>query len=414
MLFTRSYRELHESLLASRGLKNISNLLQARLPQLRKWADPFGKPSPESKKRLESGEVKLVDGSTTRVSDEEKQESLKISTQFQLDEVEALVLLRSCFAHADLSSLDSSTNGNATYEAELKDALETYYFEQRHHLLRVFLSLLAASGDPDHPFHVPASDTSQSLMPDYESFALELLDELGRRARQALPPLVTSDHLTASRWARQAAREQLCLLEILFAVLWEINPCPPGLVFKVFEVLFSSDFGQTQSNFNHLMDEEGSQLLADLESFWVLIALQILALDSVIGRSTVNEGLLGDPKTLLALHNLITSSFRPQPRYGPLIMAWGIILSHLTTSNSAEPRQSSLASFFEVIVPPAPATPPYQQCAEVALSEDTGLFSYILQLLNSPTLSSAASARKFSAVTTPNSFLYRLTIHCKH
>lgn len=406
-----SYRELHESLLASRGLKNISNLLQARLPQLRKWADPFGKPSPESKKRLESGEVRLVDGSTTRVSDEEKQESLKISAQFQLDEVEALVLLRSCFAHADLSSLDSSTNGNATYEAELKDALETYYFEQRHHLLRVFLSLLAASGDPDHPFHVPASDAAQSLMPDYESFALELLDEISRRARQALPPSVTSDHLTASRWARQAAREQLCLLEILFAVLWEINPCPPGLVFKVFEVLFSSDFGQAQSNFNHLMDEEGSQLLADLESFWVLITLQILALDNVIGRSTVNEGLLGDPKTLLALHNLITSSFRSQPRYGPLIMAWGIILSHLTMSNSVEPKQSSLAPFFEVIVPPAPATPLYQQCAEIALAEDTGLFSYILQLLNSPTLSSAASARKFSAVTTPNSFPYRLTVH---
>jgi nuclear pore complex protein Nup188 len=384
------------------------------LPQLQKWVDPFGKPSPESKKRLESGEVKLVDGSTTRVSDEEKQESLKISARFQLDEVEALVLLRSCFAHADLSSLDSSTNGSTTYEAELEGALETYYFEQRHHLLRVFLSLLAASGDPDHPFHVPASDATQTLIPNYESFALDLLNELHRRAQQTLPPSITADPLTASRWARQAAREQLCLLEVLFAVLWEINPCPPELVLKVFEVLFSSDFGQAQANSNHLMEEEGSQLLDDLESFWVLIALQLLALDSVIGRSTMRNSLLGDPKTLLALHNLILSSFRTLPRYGPLIMAWGIILSHFTISNASEPKPGPLASFFEVIVPPAPATPLYQKCAEIALSEDIGLFAYVLRLLNSPALSSAASAKRSSAVTTPNSFPYRLTIHCKY
>lgn len=361
---------------------------------------------------MESGEVKLLDGTTTRVSDEEKQESLAISARFQLDEVEALVLLRSCFAHADPSSLYSGANGN-TYEAELEGALETYYFEQRHHLLRIFLSLLAASGDPDHPFHIPASDATQSLMPSYESFALDLLNELGARAHKTLLPSVTSDSQAASRWARQVTREQLCLLEVLFAVLWEINPCPPELMFKVFEVLFSLDFGQAQVNSNHLMDEEGSQLLADLESFWVLIALQILTLDNVIGRTTMHNCLLGNSATLLSLHNLIISSFRAQPRYGPLIMAWGIILSHFTMSNASEPRSGSLASFFEIIVPPAPATPLYQQCAEIALSEETGLFPYILRLLTSPALSSAASATKSSAVTTPNSFPYRLTIHCE-
>ncbi|KAG8734269.1 hypothetical protein FRC11_006808 [Ceratobasidium sp. 423] len=406
-----SYRELHESLLASDGLKNIHGILRARLPQLRKWADPFGKPSPESKKPLESGEVKLMDGTKTRVSDEEKEEALKISARFQLDEIEALVLLRSCFAHADPSSLDPDASGHGAYESELQDALETYYFEQRHHLLRVFLSLLAASVDPDHPFHTPATDTTQNLMPDYGSFSLDLLNEIDRRARQPLPSSVASQPLAASRWARQSIREQLCLLEILFAVLWEINPCPSALVLRLFEILFASDFGQTQANANHLMDEEGSQLLADLECFWVLAVLQIIALDDVIGRDTMKESLLEDPKTLLSLHNLIISSFRTKPRYSPLIMAWGIALFHFTNTDTPEPKSGPLATFFETIVPPAPAAPLYQQCAEIALGEESGLFPYLLQLLNSPALNSSAGSRNASAVTTPNSFPYRLAVH---
>ncbi|KAF8709175.1 Nucleoporin subcomplex protein binding Pom34, partial [Rhizoctonia solani] len=406
-----SYQELHESLLASDGLKNINNILQARLPQLRKWADPFGKPSPESKKALESGEVKLIDGSKTRVSDEEKEEALKISARFQLDEIEALVLLRSCFAHADPSSLDPDASGHAAYESELQDALETYYFEQRHHLLRVFLSLLAASVDPDHPFHTPAIDATRSLMPDYGSFSLDLLNEIDRRTRQPLPLSIISQPSAASRWARQSIREQLCLLELLFAVLWEINPCPSTLVLRVFEVLFASDFGQSQADANNLMDEEGSQLLADLECFWVLIVLQTIALDDVIGRDTMKEGLLEDPKTLLSIHNLIISSFRTKPRYSPLIMGWGIVLFHFTNATTPEPRSGPLATFFDTIVPPVPATPLYQQCAEIALSEDSGLFPYLLQLLNSPALNSSASSRNASAVTTPNSFPYRLAVH---
>ncbi|KAJ1308684.1 hypothetical protein OPQ81_004375 [Rhizoctonia solani] len=406
-----SYRELHESLLASDGLKNIHGILKDRLTQLRKWANPFGKPSSESKKALESGEVKFIDGSKTRVSDEEKEEALKISARFELDEIEALLLLRSCFAHADPSSLDPDANGHSAYESELQGALETYYFEQRHHLLRVFLSLLAASVDPDHPFHTPAVEISQSLMPDYGSFSLDLLTEIDRRARQPLPSSVISQPLAASRWARQSIREQLCLLEILYAVLWEINPCPSTLVLRVFEVLFASDFGQTQVNANHLMDEEGSQLLADLECFWVLIVLQTIALDDVIGRATMKESLLEDPKTLISLHNLIISSFRTKPRYSPLIMAWGIVLFHFTNADTPEPKSGPLATFFETIVPPAPAAPLYQQCAEIALGEESGLFSYLLQLLNSPALNSSASSRNASAVTTPNSFPYRLAVH---
>ncbi|CAE6343262.1 unnamed protein product [Rhizoctonia solani] len=406
-----SYQELHESLLASDGLKNINNVLQARLPQLRKWADPFGKPSPESRKALESGEVKLIDGSKTRVSDEEKEEALKISARFQLDETEALVLLRSCFAHADPSSLDPDASGHAAYESELQDALETYYFEQRHHLLRVFLSLLAASVDPDHPFHTPAVDATQSLMPDHGSFSLDLLNEIDRRSRQPLPPSIISQPLAASRWARQSIREQLCLLELLFAVLWEINPCPSTLVLRVFEILFASDFGQTQADANNLMDEEGSQLLADLECFWVLIVLQIIALDDAIGRDTMKRSLLEDPNTLLSLHNLIISKFRTKPRYSPLIMAWGIVLFHFTNDTASEAKSGPLATFFETIVPPAPATPLYQQCAEIALGQDSGLFPYLLQLLNSPALNSSASSRNASAVTTPNSFPYRLAVH---
>ncbi|KDN50995.1 hypothetical protein RSAG8_00624, partial [Rhizoctonia solani AG-8 WAC10335] len=318
-------------------------------------------------------------------------------------------------------------SGHGAYESELQDALETYYFEQRHHLLRVFLSLLAASVDPNHPFHISATDTTQSLMPDYGTFSLDLLDEIERRARQPLPSSVTSQPLAASRWARQSIREQLCLLEILFAVLWEINPCPSALVLRVFEILFALDFGQTQVNANYLMDEEGSQLLADLECFWVLIVLQTIALDDVIGRDTMKDSLLEDPKTLLSLHNLILSSFRTKPRYSPLIMAWGIsqnptrysplimawgiVLFHFTNADTPEPKSGPLATFFETIVPPTPAAPLYQQCAEIALGEETALFPYLLQLLNSPALNSSASSRNASAVTTPNSFPYRLAIH---
>ncbi|KAG9105059.1 hypothetical protein FRC06_000032 [Ceratobasidium sp. 370] len=411
-LILQSYQELYEFLtkpISTGSDKKADDLLKPRLAQLRKCTDPFGRPSTESKKNLESGKVKLADDTTLSVSDEDKQEALAVSARFQINEVEALVLLRSCLIHAEHSTL--GTNASATWDADLKDALESYYFQQRLHVLRVFLPILTASGDPQHPFHVVATDAKQSIMPDDGAFALDLVNELGRRTQQTLPPSVASDPHAASRWARQACREQICLLEVLFGVLWELDHCPSNLVVRLFEVLFSTDSGQAQANSNYLMDEEGRQLLSDLESFWVLVSLQILALGRVSEGATVGKELLADPVALLGLHNLIVGSFRLKPRYGPLLMAWSILLSHLTTSKESEGTPDSFSSFYEAIIPPAPASPFYQQCAEIALSSEAGLFTYLAQLLDSPVLCSAVAASKASGVTTPNAYTYRLTVH---
>ncbi|KAG8754018.1 hypothetical protein FRC12_011339, partial [Ceratobasidium sp. 428] len=411
-LILQSYQELYEFLtkpISNGSDKKLDDLIKPRLPQLRKCMDPFGKPNLESKKSLESGKVKLADGTTLSVSDEDKQEALAVSTRFQLDETEALVLLRSCLIHAEHSTL--GTNASTTWDSDLKDALESYYFQQRLHVLRVFLPILTASGDPEHPFHVVATDAKQSIMPDDGAFALDLVNELDRRTRQTLPPSITSDPHAASRWARQVCREQICLLEVLFGVLWELDNCPSNLVVRLFEVLFSTDSGQAQASSNYLMDEEGCQLLSDLESFWVLVSLQILALGRVSEGATVGKELLADPISLLGLHNLVIGSFRLKPRYGPLLMAWSILLSHLTLSREPEEALDSFKSFYEAVIPPAPATPFYQQCAEIALSSEAGLFAYLSQLLDLPVLCSAAAAKKASGVTTPNAYTYRLTIH---
>ncbi|KAG9126133.1 hypothetical protein FRC07_004781, partial [Ceratobasidium sp. 392] len=407
-----SYQELYEFLtkpVSNGSDKKVDNLIKSRLPQLRKCTNPFGPPNPESKKSLESGRIELADGTTLSVSDEDRQEALAVSARFQLDEIEALVLLRSCLIHAEHSTLGTTTS--ATWDADLKDALESYYFQQRLHVLRVFLPILTASGDPEHPFHVVATDAKQSIMPDDGAFALDLIDELDRRTRQTLLPSVASDPRAASRWARQGCREQICLLEVLFGVLWELDHCPSNLVVRLFEVLFSTDSGQAQANSNYLMDEEGCQLLSDLESFWILVGLQVLALGRVTEGATVGKELLVDPVALHGLHNQIIGSFRLKPRYAPLLMAWSILLSYLSLSKEPEKAPDSFANFYKAVIPPAPATPFYQQCAEIALSSEAGLFAYLSQLLDSPVLCSTAAASKASGVTTPNAYTYRLTIH---
>ncbi|QRV72805.1 nucleoporin [Ceratobasidium sp. AG-Ba] len=411
-LILQSYQELYEFLskpTSSGSDKKVDDLLKPRISQLRKCTDPFGQPNSESKKNLETGKVKLADGTTLSLSDEDKQEALAVSTRFQVDEIEALVLLRSCLIHAEHSTL--GTTASATWDADLKDALESYYFQQRIHALRVFLPILAASGDPQHPFHVVATDTKQSIMPEDGTFALGLVEQLERRSRQTLPPSVTSEPHAASRWARQSCREQICALEILFGILWELDNCHPNLVVRFFEVLFSTDCGQGQANSNYLMDEEGRQLLVDLESLWVLVGLQVLALGRISEGATVGKTLMADPTALLGLHNLIVGSFRLKPRYAPLLMAWGVLLWHLNTTKDLEGPSSSFSTFYEVVEPPAPTSPFYQQCAEIALSSDAGLLVYLSQLLDSPVLSSAAAASKSSGVTTPNAYTYRLTIY---
>ncbi|KAG8687426.1 hypothetical protein FRC08_011969, partial [Ceratobasidium sp. 394] len=216
-LVLQSYQELYEFLtkpISNGSDKKVDDILKPRLAQLRKCTDPFGQPNAASKKSLESGKVKLADDTTLSVSDEDKQEALAVSARFQIDEIEALVLLRSCLIHAEHSTL--GTNASTTWDADLKDALESYYFQQRLHVLRVFLPILTASGDPQHPFHVVATDAKQSIMPEDGPFALGLVNELDRRTRQTPPPSITSDPPVASRWARQACREQICLLEVLF------------------------------------------------------------------------------------------------------------------------------------------------------------------------------------------------------
>jgi nuclear pore complex protein Nup188 len=133
----------------------LRQLLKLHQEKLRNCHDPYPRQSSKSRSAVQAGKVTLHDGELISLSDQRKENVLRISETFDIDEVDALVLWLQ-FLHAeppassDPSSTDHSNSKKVTdigfQEEKFDDGMlakfSSFYFEERRSALIVVASTL--------------------------------------------------------------------------------------------------------------------------------------------------------------------------------------------------------------------------------------------------------------------------------
>ncbi|KAK7058619.1 hypothetical protein VNI00_002255 [Paramarasmius palmivorus] len=418
-----TYSHLHSALaghIEGTSTEQIREFISPRLPQLKAAFDAFGKPSDASRKKVASGSVTLEDGVILRVEEPDKAFVFAISSAFNIDEIQALILLRSFLYNQGLPQKPDG-DSNASLVEELVEAITPFYFSERLCLLRVFIPLFRAKENPSDPIHTISLDILPQIVPDGQAFAELLLSEYDRKAKEKLPSTVSNDPRAASRWAKQNGKEQVVVLEVLFWTLWGSVACNGPIVQRVFEAVYSSNLGSEQQNATLLLDEEGTQLTEIRASLWIIISIEVLELETVadpirleISDSPANKDFYtSSPSALKRIHELVTSNDKPQ--YACIYLAWTFVVSRIAaTAMELKEIPTSYRDLLESLVPHLSRAyskdrePAHASMARRCLEPTFGLFHLMSTLLtSSPLFVTSLALKTGSTVTDANAIAFR-------
>ncbi|KAJ7757553.1 nucleoporin subcomplex protein binding to Pom34-domain-containing protein [Mycena metata] len=363
-----SYSQLHAILSGQQDGTTVDQIIEhvtPRLEQLRNISEPFGKPSDASRKKIDGGAAVLNDGVTLRIDDADKE-----------------------FVFAGLPSTL---------------------------VLRVLLPLLRAMGDPDDPLCEFASTFIPTLIPDGPKFAELLVTEYTRKTRARVPETMMRNPREAAREAKQNSAEQLVLLEVLFATMWDYVKCDGTIVATIFEAAYDTGLGSSQLNASLLLDEEATQLGQEHRR-------DVLELETLADPSSVVEFAAGQdvytasPSALQRIHELVTS--HDDGKYACVYIAWAFVLSRLAAAAAElEEIPDTHRPFFESILPHLQRAyskdrePVHVVMARTCLAPSAGLFGLLLSLLtNTPLFVASVAWKRASTVTDPNATAYRSVI----
>ncbi|KZT41836.1 hypothetical protein SISSUDRAFT_1059148 [Sistotremastrum suecicum HHB10207 ss-3] len=399
----------------STSSEQIVQSLQFRLSKLKNCTEPYGKPNEASRAKVETGSVKLDDGSTINVEDEDKTYVWAISERFGIDEVDALVTLRSFLYNEGLPDRVMGEEKD-TLIADLLEAITPFHFEERLSILRLFIPLFRGYENPLDPVH----EIAQKILPDIldvpSKFPHTLTEQYLRRGTQELPPKLLSNPRSASRIAKQNLREQLSLLEVLFWSIWSYVPCDGPLTLAIFDAGYKSDLGAVQKNATLLLDEEGSRILHDIESIWILLFIETLNLEKVTDDEIHDIGgftLTTDPKVVVDIHNRVMSNL--DPRYSPVILAWATMLQRFFSSmKDLADLPPKYKPILHIIQPPVNSHTTkiperiFKSMIDYATRHDVLCFERLQALVSSsPLFNTAAAWSSNSALADPNAIAYR-------
>ena len=399
----------------------ILDYLHHRKHQLSHVSEPFGDPSDASRKQIESGVVTLPDGVSLRVDNAEKEFTFAISNKFNVDEVQALVLLRSFLYNEGLppTADDSSTSSMI---AELLDAITPFYYSERLFLLRIYIPLFRANEDSSDTLYDIASQIIPTLIPDGSQFATTLITAYSQKLKEKLPDTLQGDSKTASKWAKQNSREQLALLEVLFWTMWGYVPCSGPMVEQIYDVAYGTNLGSSQQNtMPFLLDEEGEQLRQDCAAIWMLIMVEVLELENMAEPDAIElsdvptnkDVITASPQSLIRIHELVSSHSESQ--YVMPYLAWAYVLSRLAAKAAQSQQQSQQIPESYLQLPGLVSTHGGKSLektcllmAKSCLSEEAGFFNLIRTLLMaSPLFVTSVAWRVGSSVTDPNAIAFR-------
>lgn len=408
----RTYQQLH-GILSSQAdsvpIDQLKEYLTSRRDQLGNVEKPFGTPSDASKKKIESGSVTLADGVTLRTDITDKEYIYAISDKFQIDQVQALIFLRSFFYNEGIPSITSDTS----ITEELLEAVTPFYLAERLAVMRVLIPLFRAKENGDDLLSELASEILPQIIQDGPKFAETLLNEYTQRTKERVPENLRSDPKAATSWAKQSAKEQLVLLEVLFWTMWGHVPCSGPLVVKIFEAAYSTNLGSSQTNGTLLLDEESMQLQQDLAALWMLIMIEVLELENIgepefvgsVDESQSRSTYVASFDSIKKLHELVVSHGDSQ--FACTYLAWTFVLSRLTDSPTHAPFVESLSSSNGRSFSKS-KEPIHMQMLQACLSPDAGLFQLLLSLLTkSPLFVTAVAWKTGSWITDPNAIAFR-------
>ncbi|KAG8219037.1 nucleoporin subcomplex protein binding to Pom34-domain-containing protein [Butyriboletus roseoflavus] len=416
-----TYQQLHTFLTGRRdggSAEQISQKLTPRISQVRDVSKPYGKPTPESRKTVESGTVTLPDGCILQVDDVSKEFTIALSSHFEIDEIQAFILLRS-FLFNEGPSISSGSSSDKSLVEELIAAITPFYYSERLFLLRVLIPLFRAQENPADPIHAVAAKNLPNILPDGRAFADSLVAAYLQRTQESIPNTFSEDSRAASRWAKQNSREQLAMLEVLFWTMWGYAPCEGELVVKLLETAYNTNLGTSQQNSTLLLDEEGMQILQDIAGLWMLITIEILELERVaepdgieISAAPADKTFYtASPDSLKRIHDLVTSN--PGNQHACTYLGWAFVLSRIGAKiTDMKEVPDSYHSFYDSThTHPSRGKerePTYVLMGRVALSNEVGLFKLLHNLLTtSPLFVTAVAWKTGSTVTDPNAIAFR-------
>ncbi|KAI0638631.1 hypothetical protein C8Q77DRAFT_1154251 [Trametes polyzona] len=417
-----TYQALHQNLsghLEGTTLEQLADIIKPRVEQLRDFAEPFGRPSDASKKKVDSGSVTLADGVTLRVEDADKEVVFTISKKLDIDEVRALVLLRSFLYNEGLP--EGVNADSASLADELVEAITPFYHAERLYILRTLIPLFRAEQTASDPVHEVASEYLPQIIPDGGAFADKILAEYLRRTHAAIPEAYQANTRDAAVWAQQNAKEQLVMLEVLFWTMWSYATCNGPLVAKIYETAYETHLGSQQHNSTFLLDEESVQILQDCAALWILITVEVLELERAAGPGGVEisanpsdkDIYWASPDHLKRIHQAVIS--QGNSNFACTYIAWTFVLSRISrTALDLKEIPNSYIGFFDSLIPKdsggysKDGIRAFELMAKVGLNPDAGLFRLLLTLLTtSPLFVTSVAWRTGSSVTDPNAVAYR-------
>ncbi|KAG6810408.1 hypothetical protein H0H92_011997, partial [Tricholoma furcatifolium] len=396
----------------------IAKYLEPRKRQFKELARPFGKPSDASCNVINKGSATLEDGVVVKIEEADKEFILAVSKSLQIDQIQALVLLRSFLYNEGLPSQAEDASSSSMVE-ELVEAITPFYYSERLYALRSFIPLFRALEDPEDPVHIIATKFLNDLIPDRPAFVNSLIDEYVRKTKEALPESMAVNPKVASRWAKQNLKEQLVTLEVLFWTMWGFVPCSGALVEKIFETGYERQLGQQQENKRLLLDEEGQTGQADCVVLWQLIMIEVLELERMSEKVEISDNpadknfYASSPQSLQKIHDMVMSH-QDGHLYICTTLAWLFVLSRLVANTKDIP--ASYTAFFDSIRPGSTNRSSqgskygdkYAELAKNCVQNQSPLFPMLNNMLTKSSLFVTAAAWKTgSSVTDPNAVAFR-------
>lgn len=452
-----SYQDIFEHLELARHQRDthqIRAVLEDRKDDLKSCLQPFpvtssptfGEPSKSSFPQS----VKLKDGSTHKLNQQNRDLCKAIVDQYQVSEQRAFTLLQSLLSseHRHSQGLDdvvrshlqvappSPVKGRATRPkdvssrsnkaaqgstsdsttADLLDEFNIFYFEERMYLLRTISSLIRITEDSQHDYFDLANDVLD-LFAD-EAFALASIDHFCSLVNLSLPESIRQQPRYSSLWAKQILREQFGLLEIVFLLFYgRLSPSPAALL-ALLRAVHDTEVGRRQANIGFL-DNEASETVECVSHLLVLIAVEMLSLEEVMDGLDLTQGIESHiskhPASLEQALDLLSNT-SADPLQAPILLAWALVLhrledalvahydaSELDSSRQLTPSVTELAN---VIKTEDGGPPLWRRLAQAAFAPELRLFETMMSLLASPLLTSSNGASTL-AIAGPSALAYR-------
>lgn len=406
--------------------RSLRQLLKLHDQRLKNCHDPYPPRSSKSRGLIDSGKVTLDDGEIVLLSDLRKQNVLRISDAFDLDEIHALVVWLQ-FLHSTQESTSvhplphqpkTKRVTDANFEEQKLDdhtmpKFASFYFEERRSALVVVASTLHIAENESSSISGICSEFLDSIISlDTPS---SMLQSFTNRTRMFIPESLRGTARQALAWSQQIMCEQKLILEVIFLLFYgRIKPDVDHYL-AALNVLRETSWGKTQACLAYF-DEETSAIHLNVSNLLTLIALQVSHIEDICSPEYVltpepTERELSNPIKLKQIYDLQLELLEQQPQQAaPIALAWSFILHQITTIYIEGGIPESHREFAQLLLPKQlpmdtdetddfraelleENMPLYQRWTRHILSQQCQLFQNLSQLVTS--VYSASSSHRF-------------------